>query len=367
MSTFGRGRSDATAISGLDDISFRRFRRLRNREPLRRFARETLLHPGDFVYPVFVTFGHGVRKPVSSMPDVSQVSVDQLGYEVDRLRAVGVGSVLLFGIPEHKDPMASDAYDPNGVVQQAIREIKRHDPSMLVIGDVCACEYTDHGHCGILHGETVDNDPTLLMLARIAVAQADAGVDIVAPSDMMDGRVAVIRRALDQSGYSETPILSYSAKYASGFYGPFREAAESTPAFGDRRSHQMDPSNAREALAEIEADLQEGADAIIIKPATPYLDVIAAARARFDVPIAAYNVSGEYAMVRAAGIQGWIDERRVTMELLTSIRRAGASQIITYHAPQAAAWLLEDYGWTQSSVPQPNAATSPLASVLRGQ
>ncbi|RIK36296.1 MAG: porphobilinogen synthase, partial [Chloroflexi bacterium] len=280
---------------------FRRFRRLRRSEGLRRFARETTLLPSDFVYPLFITYGHGVRREVSSMPDVYQLSVDQLPYEAEELAALGVRAVLLFGIPEEKDNLASGAYDPQGVVQQAIRELKRVDPGLVVIGDVCCCEYTDHGHCGILHGELVDNDRTLNLLARTALAQAEAGVDMVAPSDMMDGRVLVMRQALDQAGYTELPILSYAAKYASGFYGPFRDAAESAPAFGDRRSHQMDPANAREALAEIETDLREGADAIIVKPALAYLDVVAGARARFDVPVAAYNVSGEYAMVRAAG------------------------------------------------------------------
>ena len=330
---------------------FRRFRRLRQREGLRRFARETVLLPSDFVYPLFVTFGRGVRREVPSMPDVFQISVDQLAYEAEELRSLGIGSVLLFGIPEHKDGLASDAYDPDGVIQQAIRELKRVDPELVVIGDVCCCEYTDHGHCGLLTGEIVDNDQTLTLLARTALAQAEAGVDIVAPSDMMDGRVLVLRQALDRAGHANLPILSYAAKYASGFYGPFRDAAESTPSFGDRRSHQMDPANAREALAEIATDLEEGADAVIIKPAMPYLDVIAGARARFDVPIAAYNVSGEYAMVRAAGRAGWIDEQRVTMEILTAIRRAGASQIMTYHAKDAARWLREENGWAAAAIP----------------
>jgi porphobilinogen synthase len=324
---------------------------MRHSEGLRRFARETVLLPSDFVYPLFVTFGHGVRREVPSMPDVFQVSVDQLAYEVEELRSLGVGSVLLFGIPEHKDDLASDAYASDGIIQQAIRELKRVDPELVVIGDVCCCEYTDHGHCGILDGEIVDNDRTLTLLAQTALAQAEAGVDIVAPSDMMDGRVLVLRQALDRAGYVSLPILSYAAKYASGFYGPFRDAAESTPSFGDRRSHQMDPANSREALAEIETDLAEGADAVIVKPALPYLDVIAAARQRFDVPVAAYNVSGEYAMVRAAGRAGWIDERRVTMEVLTSIRRAGANQIITYHAKDAARWLREENGWATASAP----------------
>jgi porphobilinogen synthase len=334
---------------------FHRFRRLRQTAGLRRFARETVLLPSDFVYPLFVTFGHGVRREVPSMPDVFQISVDQLAYEAEELRSLGIGSVLLFGIPEHKDELGSDAYAPDGIIQQAIRELKRVDPELVVIGDVCCCEYTDHGHCGILSGEIVDNDRTLTLLAQTALAQAEAGVDIVAPSDMMDGRVLVLRQALDRAGHPNLPILSYAAKYASGFYGPFRDAAESTPSFGDRRSHQMNPANAREALAEIETDLAEGADAVIVKPALPYLDVIAAARQRFDVPVAAYNVSGEYAMVRAAGRAGWIDERRVTMEILTSIRRAGANQIITYHAKDAARWLREENGWAAASAPIPSA------------
>ena len=335
---------------------FRRFRRLRQREGLRRFARETVLLPSDLVYPLFVTFGAGVRRAVPSMPDVFQLSVDQLGYETEQLRELGIGAVLLFGIPETKDALASGAYDADGVVQQAIREVKRVDPELVVIGDVCCCEYTDHGHCGILRGEYVDNDATLTLLERTAVSQAAAGVDIVAPSDMMDGRVQALRRALDSAGFSNTPILSYAAKYASGFYGPFRDAAGATPQFGDRRSHQMDPANAREAYAEIATDIAEGADAIIVKPATPYLDIIAGARERFDVPIAAYNVSGEYAMVRAAGQNGWIDERRVTLELLTSIKRAGANQIITYHAKDAARWLREDAGSGSRSEPLPAGA-----------
>jgi porphobilinogen synthase len=335
------------------DLHFKRFRRLRQSEGLRRLARETQLQTADFVYPLFISFGAGVRREVPSMPDVYQLSVDQLGYEVEELRGLGLGSVLLFGIPETKDPLASEAYAEQGVIQRAIRELKRLDPELVVIGDVCCCEYTDHGHCGILHGDTVDNDATLTLLARTALAQADAGADIVAPSDMMDGRVLALRQALDRAGHRTTPILSYAAKYASGFYGPFRDAADSAPAFGDRRSHQMDPANAREAYAEIATDLEEGADAFIVKPALPYLDVIAGARARFDAPLFAYNVSGEYAMVRAAGRAGWIDERRVTMEALTSIKRAGANQIITYHAKDAARWLREEQGVVAARQPLP--------------
>lgn len=321
---------------------FRRFRRFRQREPLRAMVRETHLDPGDFIYPLFVTFGTGVRREVPSMPDVYQVSVDRLAQEIEELVELGIGSVILFGIPESKDDQGTGAYDPDGIVQQAAREIKRHSSDLIVVGDVCLCEYTSHGHCGVLRGEEILNDETLKLLARVAVSQADAGVDVVAPSDMMDGRVQVIREALDTAGHHHTPIVSYAAKYASAFYGPFRDAAESTPEFGDRRSHQMDPGNAREAMREIEADIDEGADAIMVKPALSYLDVIARARQRFDVPLFAYNVSGEYSMIKAAASAGWINERRATLELLTSIRRAGADQIITYHAKQAARWLRED-------------------------
>jgi porphobilinogen synthase len=325
-----------------NDNGFRRFRRLRQSAGLRRMVRETRLSPDDFIYPLFVIYGVNVRAEVVSMPDVHQVSVDRLPAEIDELRALGIGATILFGIPEHKDARGSDAYDPDGIIQRAIRTIKDHDPDFVVIGDVCLCEYTDHGHCGLLDGERILNDETLELLAETAVVQAGAGVDIVAPSDMMDGRVTAIRAALDQAGFIETPILSYAAKYASAYYGPFRDAAQSTPSFGDRRSHQMDPANAREAYAEIASDIAEGADAIMVKPALAYLDVIAGARERFDVPLFAYNVSGEYAMVRAAGRMGWVDERRVTLETLTAIKRAGAGQIITYHAKQAAAWLQEE-------------------------
>ncbi|CAN5610014.1 porphobilinogen synthase [soil metagenome] len=329
---------------------FRRFRRLRQTPGLRNMVRETRLGPDDFIYPLFVTHGVNVRAEVASMPDVYQLSVDNLRSEIDELRQLGVGATILFGIPEQKDPEGSDAYDPDGIIQRAIRTIKDHDPDFVVIGDVCLCEYTDHGHCGLRDGERILNDETVELLARVAVVQAEAGADIVAPSDMMDGRVAAMRQALDQSGHPDTPILSYAAKYASAYYGPFRDAAESTPAFGDRRSHQMDPGNAREAYAEIAADIAEGADAIMVKPALAYLDVIAGARERFDVPLFAYNVSGEYSMVRAAGRAGWVDERRITLETLTAIKRAGAGQIITYHAKQAARWLQEERAGARRSV-----------------
>ena len=322
----------------------RRTRRLRRSAALRGLVRETALAPEDFIQPLFITHGHGVRREIGSMPGQYQLSVDQLPSELEELTALGVPAVLLFGIPEEKDREASGAFAADGVVQQALRAIKRDMPEMLVIADTCGCEYTDHGHCGILSGCDVDNDPTVQLLARIAVSQADAGADIVAPSDMMDGRVAAIRAALDQAGHVNVPIMSYAAKYASAFYGPFREAAASMPAFGDRRSHQMDPANAREAMTEIAVDLEEGADIVIVKPALAYLDVIRMARERFDAPLVAYNVSGEYAMIKAAGQLGWIDERRVTLETLTAIKRAGAGRIISYHAKEAVRWLRDGQG-----------------------
>jgi len=322
-----------------DGLRFRRFRRLRRSEGIRRLVRETRLSVEDFIYPLFVVHGRGIRREVRSMPGVYQLSVDQLGYEAEELLSLGIGAVLLFGIPARKDELASEAYDPDGIVQRAVRELKRVAPELVVITDVCNCEYTSHGHCGIVREGQILNDPTLELLARTAVSHAEAGADMVAPSDMMDGRVLAIRQALDRAGFTELPILSYAAKYASAFYGPFREAAESAPAFGDRRSHQMDPGNRREALREIATDLDEGADAVIVKPALAYLDVIAAARERFDVPIAAYNVSAEYAMVKAAAQNGWIDEQRIVLEILTGIRRAGAQMIITYHAKEVARWL----------------------------
>ena len=321
---------------------FRRLRRLRRTPALRRLVRETRLSADDFIYPLFITHGHGVRHEIGSMPGQYQLSVDQLPRELEELDDLGIGAVLLFGIPPDKDAAGSGAYDPDGVVQEAVRAIKQVAPDVLVITDVCGCEYTDHGHCGILRGTEVDNDLTLELLARAAVSHAAAGADVVAPSDMMDGRVAAIRAALDRAGHAQVAIMSYAAKYASAFYGPFREAAASMPAFGDRRSHQMDPANRREAMVEIATDIEEGADVIIIKPALPYLDIIREARDTFDAPLIAYNVSGEYAMIKAAARLGWIDERRVTMETLTSIKRAGAGRIITYHAKEAVRWLEED-------------------------
>jgi porphobilinogen synthase len=326
----------------LGNRDFRRMRRLRRTAAIRRLVSETTIAPEDFIYPLFITHGSGIRHEISSMPGQFQLSVDQLPAELDEIQELGIPAVLLFGIPQEKDAEATGAYDQNGVVQEAVRAIKWHAPDLLVITDVCACEYTTHGHCGILTGDEVDNDKTLEVLARAAVSHADAGADIVAPSDMMDGRVATIRAALDAAGHVNTPIMSYAAKYASGYYGPFREAAESAPAFGDRRSHQMDPGNAREALTEIEIDLDEGADIIIVKPALAYLDVLHRARTTFNAPLIAYNVSGEYAMIKAASQLGWIDERRVTIETLLAIKRAGAGRIISYHAKEVARWLAEE-------------------------
>lgn len=296
------------------------------------------------MYPLFVTDGTNREHPISSMPGQFQLSVDRIAEQIEGLLSLGIKAVLLFGVPDTKDEMGTGAWDAEGAVQRATRLIKLHFPDMLVITDVCACEYTSHGHCGILIDGVVDNDRTLPLLARTAVSHAEAGADIVAPSDMMDGRVAAIRQALDDSGAEQTPIMSYASKYASGYYGPFREAAGSTPAFGDRRSHQMDPGNAREALREIAIDIAEGADLLIVKPALAYLDIVRQARDTFDLPITAYNVSGEFAMIKAAAEKGWIDERRVTLETLLSMKRAGASRIITYHARDAAKWLKEDEG-----------------------
>ena len=318
-----------------------RFRRLRRTGLLRELVRETILNPKDFMYPLFVTHGRDVRAEIPSMPGVYHLSVDQLVKEGKEVFSLGIPAVLLFGLPEAKDELGSEAYAEDGIVQLAVRALKDAAPELLVVTDVCMCEYTSHGHCGVIVDGDVDNDQSLELLARTALSHAMAGADIVAPSDMMDGRVGAIRAVLDAEGYTNTPIMAYAAKYASAFYGPFREAADSTPQFGDRRSYQMDPTNVREALREIEADIAEGADIVMVKPALAYLDVIAKAREQFAHPLAAYNVSGEYAMVKAAGRAGWIDEQRVTMEVLTGIKRAGADIIITYHAKEAARWLQE--------------------------
>ena len=316
-----------------------RYRRLRHTPALRDMVRETTLDPADFVAPLFVVPGAGVREPISSMPGVDRTSVDLAAKDAAVLWGLGVRSVILFGIPAEKDALGTSSADPEGPVCRAVKAIKSESPGMVVMTDVCLCEYTDHGHCGALSGEYVENDPTLAILAREALAHARAGADVVAPSDMMDGRIAAIRSALDGEGFVNVPVLAYAAKYASGFYGPFRDAADSAPAFGDRRQYQMDPANVREAVKEVLSDVEEGADMVMVKPAMAYLDVVRAVKEATNVPVAAYNVSGEYAMVKAAGRNGWIDEKRVTLEILTSIRRAGADLILTYHAKEASQWL----------------------------
>jgi len=316
-----------------------RLRRLRRTESLRALVRENHVEVRDLVYPLFIIEGSGMKQEITSMPGIFRFSVDQLPKEVEEIAKLGIPAVLLFGIPEHKDEVGSSAYHPEGITQQAIRAIKKSVPELLVVTDVCLCEYTSHGHCGVVVDGYVDNDQTLLLLAKTAVSHAEAGADIVAPSDMMDGRVKTIRGALDEKGFQHTPILAYAAKYASAFYGPFREAAEATPQFGDRRSYQMDPPNLREALREVEQDIAEGADIIMVKPALAYLDVIRRVRDTFNYPVAAYNVSGEYAMVKAAARQGWLDEKQVVLEILTAIKRAGADIILTYHAKEVARWL----------------------------
>jgi porphobilinogen synthase len=311
-------------------------RRLRRNETLRQLIRETTLTAGNLIYPLFVGPGTNVARPVSSMPGVAQLSVDRAVLECREAAALGIPAVILFGIPENKDPVGSEAYIGDGVVQQAIKAIKEAVPALLVVTDVCLCEYTDHGHCGVVKDGAVDNDSTVELLAKEALSHAQAGADIIAPSDMMDGRVGAIRRALDSNGFDQIAIMAYAAKYASGFYGPFREAAESTPQFGDRRSYQMDPANTDEALREVALDIQEGADIIMVKPALAYLDIIYRVKQKFGYPVAAYNVSGEYSMIKAAGMNGWIDEERIMLEVLFSIRRAGADMILTYFAKQLA-------------------------------
>ena len=317
-----------------------RMRRLRRSDTLRAMVRETRLAPTDFIYPIFVTHGRNVRDPIPSMPGQSRLSVDQLAREAAELSSLDIPAILLFGLPASKDAQGSEAWAADGIIQQAVRELKDADPDLVVITDVCLCEYTDHGHCGLVDDQgRVINDASVELLAQTALSQAEAGADIIAPSDMMDGRIGVIREALDESGFEELTLLSYAAKFASAFYGPFRDAADSAPAFGDRRAYQMDPANGREALRAIERDLAEGADMVMVKPALAWLDVVRDARLRFDVPLAAYNVSGEYSMVKAAAANGWIDEERIVLETLTGIRRAGADLILTYHAKDAARWL----------------------------
>ena len=319
--------------------SFKRLRRLRMTEAFRSMVRETELNPRDFIYPLFVVPGKNFRKEVKSMPGVFQLSVDEVVKECRDVLALGIPAIILFGIPEHKDEMGSEAYDPDGIVQRAIRAIKKDVPELAVITDVCLCEYTSHGHCGIVRGDEIVNDESIGLLAKEALTHAEAGADMVAPSDMFDGRVSAIRRILDEHNFQKLPIMSYAAKYSSGFYGPFRDAAESAPKFGDRRSHQMDPANSNEALREVEQDIAEGADLVMVKPALSYLDIIRRVKDRFSMPTAAYNVSGEYSMIKAAGRAGWIDEQRVMMEVLTSIKRAGADLILTYFAKDASLLL----------------------------
>ncbi len=314
-------------------------RRLRAHPNIRRMVRETRLSVDDFIYPLFVCPGEGVKKEIASMPGNYQMSIDMLVREMEEVESLGIPAVILFGIPEYKDDVGSEAYDDQGIIQRAIRAIKATACQVQVITDVCLCEYTSHGHCGLIEGEKILNDPTLELLAREAISHARAGADMVAPSDMMDGRVGIIRDALDHEGFDETPIMAYSVKYASAFYGPFRDAAESPPQFGDRQSYQMDAANVREAIREADQDIQEGADLIMVKPALPYLDIIRLMREEFDYPLAAYNVSGEYAMIKAADRLGWIDGSRVMMETLLSIKRAGADLILTYFAKEAAQLL----------------------------
>lgn len=319
-----------------------RFRRMRANNQLRNLVRETHLNKSDFIYPLFVVEGKNKKNPVESMPDVFQYSIDRIDEILKEIDSSGISGLLIFGIPEHKDEQASESYNCNGITQKAIRYIKKKYPDMLVIADVCLCEYTSHGHCGVVKNDKVLNDETLPLLSAMAVSLAQAGADIIAPSDMMDGRVNAIRQALDESGFYDIPILSYSAKFASAYYSPFRDAAESAPSFGDRKTYQMDYANGREALREIADDIEENADMVMVKPALAYLDIIKAARDRYDLPIAAYNVSGEYSMVKAGAKLGWIDEKKIVMENLTGIKRAGADIIITYHALDAAKWLEED-------------------------
>jgi len=319
-----------------------RLRRLRRTEALRALVRENQVDVGDLIYPMFIVEGKGIKEEITSMPGIFRHSPDRLPLEIEEIAGLKIPAVLLFGIPENKDETGSSGYHPEGVIQQAIRVIKKSVPELVVITDVCLCEYTSHGHCRIITNGQVDNDQTLPLLARMAISHTEAGADIVAPSDMMDGRVKVIREALDEEGFQHIPILSYAAKYASAFYGPFREAAESTPQFGDRRAYQMDPPNVREALREVEQDIAEGADIVMVKPALAYLDVIRQVRNTFNYPLAAYNVSGEYSMIKAAAQRGWIDGKQVILETLTAIKRAGADIILTYHAKEFAQWLRDE-------------------------
>lgn len=318
---------------------FDRHRRLRSSSAMRSLIRENHVQASDFIYPLFVVEGVGTKKEISSMPGVYHFSLDQLKNEIDEIVSLGIQSIILFGVPEHKDEVGSEAYHEEGIVQQAIRKVKEWAPQLLVIADTCLCEFTSHGHCGVIHNGDVDNDPSLELLVKTAVSQAKAGADIIAPSNMMDGFVAAIRQGLDESGFAHIPIMSYAVKYASGFYGPFREAAQSTPQFGDRKTYQMDSANMREALREAASDAAEGADFLMVKPAMAYMDIIRLVRDNFNLPVVAYNVSGEYAMIKAAAANGWIDEKAVVLELLVGFKRAGADLILTYSAKDAVRWL----------------------------
>lgn len=316
-----------------------RMRRLRRTPIIRDMVRETVLTPNDLIYPLFVTHGENVKNPIPSMPGCFQLSISNLLAEVREVKSLGIPAIILFGLPDHKDSAASSAYDPEGIVQMAVKAIKQEVPELVVITDVCLCEYMDHGHCGVVHDGEIVNDITLELLAKTAITHAEAGADMVAPSDMMDGRVAAIRNALDDEGHIDTIIMAYSSKFASGFYGPFREAADSAPAFGDRRSYQMDPANGEEAVREALLDIEEGADIVMVKPALPYLDIVKAIKTETKFPLAAYNVSGEYSMIKAAAERGWLDEERCVLEALTGIKRAGADLILTYHAKDVCRWL----------------------------
>lgn len=326
----------------MNDLQFRRHRRLRSSGTMRAMVRETILKPADFIYPIFVVEGENVRNPIPSMPGVDQLSLDLLMEEVEEVVSLGIPSIILFGVPATKDDVGSEAYNDEGIVQRATRAVKERYPDLVVIADTCLCQYTDHGHCGVIHDSEVANDPSLELLARTAVSQAKAGADIIAPSNMMDGFVTAIRQALDSEGFEHIPIMSYAVKYASAYYGPFRDAAHSTPQFGDRKTYQMDPANRIEALREAESDVQEGADFLIVKPALSYLDIIRDVKNNALLPVVAYNVSGEYSMVKAAAQNGWINEKDVVLETLTSMKRAGADLILTYHAKDAARWLEEN-------------------------
>ncbi|TYR76856.1 porphobilinogen synthase [Rossellomorea vietnamensis] len=323
----------------MTDLKFNRHRRLRQSENMRAMVRENFLRTEDLIYPLFVVEGENVKNPVASMPGVYQISMDYLKAELDELNGLGIHSIILFGVPAEKDELGKSAYDANGIVQQATRHVKEHYPEMVVVADTCLCQYTSHGHCGIVEGGKILNDPTLDLLAKTAVSQAEAGADIIAPSNMMDGFVAAIRKGLDEAGFLDVPIMSYAVKYSSSFYGPFRDAAHSSPKFGDRRTYQMDPANRREALREAQSDIEEGADFLIVKPALSYLDIIRDVKDQFNAPVVAYNVSGEYSMIKAAAANGWVDEKAMVMEKLTSMKRAGADLIITYAAKDAAAWI----------------------------